>query len=152
QKLKAQGTNLDGQLKEIKDKLQSQVTAKEHELKQMGQQVTPEQKKQLVGMLQAANSQYDLAKRKAIAVVQQQKAVMIQQFRKEAIDVAREVAKSKGFDMVIAKNPTVVLSYDSSFDITEAVIEAMPAAPAAEEEPQQEVATQVAQTNENSYR
>lgn len=160
EKLKSQGTNYDGQLKQIQAKLQEQVTAKEQELEQLGPQATDEQKKQLIGMLQLANGKLNEAKRQALAAVQQQKAVLIQKFREEAIAVAEEVAKTKGFDMVIAKNPTVLLSYDPSHDITDAVIEAMPAAEPVVAAQAEEVATaaeqpapqQVAQTGENSYR
>lgn len=156
--LREQGANYDGQLKGIQANFQSQVTAKENEIKSLGEQATLEQKKQLVGMVRVANNQFNVAKRKAVAAVQQQKAALIQQFRREAIAVAEKIAKEQGYDMVIAKNPTVLLSFDPSLDITEAVIEAMPVTAPVAEASTEEVASsqdqpeQVAQSNESTYR
>jgi Skp family chaperone for outer membrane proteins len=160
QKLRDQGASYDDQLKKIQADFQSQVTTKENEIKSMGDQATDDQKKQLVGMVQVANNQFNLAKRKAVAAVQQQKALLIQEFRREAVAVAEKVAKEQGFDMVVAKNPTVLLSFDPSLDITEAVIEAMPVSAPVAQESTEEVASsqnqpateEVARTNENVYR
>ena len=160
QTLHKQGANYDEQLKSIQANFQSQVTAKENEIKELGQNATDEQKQQFLGMVKVANNKLTQAKRQALAAVQQQKAVLIQQFRQEAIAVAEKVAKEKGYDIVVAKNPTVVLSFDPSLDITEAVIEAMPATTPAPEAASEEVAAsqgqpasdQVAQANGNTYR
>lgn len=161
QKLRDQGANLNEQLKKIQGNLKSQVATKANEIKSLGAQVTDEQKRKFAGMVQGANQQYDIAKRKAVIFVNKQKAVMVKKFRDEAIAVAKKVAKEQGFDMVMEKNETVVLSFDPSFDITEAVIEAMPAiAPVVDESSEEVTAasqeqtgpTAIAQAQENTYR
>ena len=151
QELQAQKSDLNQKLKEIQTKLQAIVNAEENKIEQVkksGQQVTPQQKANFTKLYTDANKKLAIEQKKAAILLKQTEMVRVQQFRKEAIAAAKKVAKERGFDMVVAKHPDVILSYDSSFDITNAVIEVMPAATAvaapasaAPEQPKAEVAS-----------
>lgn len=79
------------------------------------------QQVQLASYQQELNDKLRRAQDEAKKHLSEERSRIIQHYRQQAELVSAEVAKQKGFDVVLTKNDSVVLTYTSGADITQEV-------------------------------
>ncbi|MBW3538961.1 MAG: OmpH family outer membrane protein [Planctomycetes bacterium] len=89
--------------------------------KEIGENPTDEQKRELATMYQRFQSQEFDAKRKAQQEVAEYRNTLVQKFREEVKPVAREAAAAKGLSVVLTKID-IVYVHDPAVDITDEVV------------------------------
>jgi len=92
--------------------------------KEFGEQMTDEQKKDLVTLANNLRGQVVQEGRKAQAAFENSRQKLLVQFRSEIKPLAQEIAANKGLSVVIPKNEGFLLSVDPGVDITADVIKA----------------------------
>jgi len=80
-----------------------------------------DQQVQLAGYQQELNDKLRLAQTEAKKHLSEERSRIIQNYRQQAELISAEVAKRKGFDIVLTKNDSVVLTYTPEADITQEV-------------------------------
>ena len=78
---------------------------------------------QLASYQQELNEKFRLAQSEAKEHLTKERSRIILNFRRQAEQICSEVAQQKGYDVVLTKNETVVLTFAPHADITKAVAE-----------------------------
>ncbi len=94
---------------------------------QLGTEPTKQQAQQFAQLQQQANLKLKQVAQQAQNNLKQHRAQLLQQFREEAKSVAQQVARERGFSLVVTKNDSIVLAFDGTSDITAAVTQRMQA-------------------------
>ncbi len=118
--IKQRETSLNQQLVTTKASYEKQLVEKQ---RGFGPTPTREQAQLLVNMQQQAEASLSQVRQQARNDLTNHTAQLAQHFRGEVRPIAREVAREKGLSVVVTKNDSVLLDYDTAVDITEAVIE-----------------------------
>ena len=93
----------------------------------LGKEPTKEQAQQFAKLQQQANLKLKQVATQAQNHLKQHRTNLVQQFREEAKSVAQQVARERGFSMVVTKNDSIILAFDATADITTAVAQRMQA-------------------------
>ena len=116
------------QLTGFQQKLNAQLEQKHSEIATSlasANQIPEEQKVQLATFQEQLNSQLRQAQTRAQQHLSEQRNQIIQNYRRQAQQISAEVAQQRGFDIVLTKNQSVVLSHTPGADITSEVAERM---------------------------
>ncbi len=127
QQIEQANQELNAQLNTISNKLNEQLAA---EKKKMGKKLSTEEQQKLQQLTQLANQKMQQAKMLASQKSQQYRAALIQQLRLNIKPVAEKIARSRGVDIVVTANNTTIW-FNPEVDITDEVIAAVRAQPAA---------------------
>ena len=125
--LKVSQDTLNIKLKEAQEAMQKKFN---EAVKQAGEKVTDQQKQQLAQFNQQLQNQFSQYKGQAQATLNQEQAKRVLAFREMVRPVALEVAKSKGFSVVL-QNTQQIIGFQDSVDITKEVAEKLKAQKAA---------------------
>lgn len=120
--IKSRHNTLAQQLEAIKLDYEKQIVEKQQEI---GEAPSPDQTEALTGMRNDALQKLAQVQNQARENLTQHSSQVISQFREQVKAVAREIAASRGADVVFTRNDSVVFSYEPTVDITEDVISAM---------------------------
>ena len=120
-------TSLDAQLRSVQASLRNQYEEKSKELQNQNHPNAsprdPEATKQeLAEFEKKLNLQLVQAQQIARKKFIDYRGSLFRNFRGEVIPVAQEIAARQGLGIVLAKNDSVLLSYDQSHDITNALV------------------------------
>ncbi|MBR9800377.1 hypothetical protein GYB59_01160 [bacterium] len=91
---------------------------------EFGEEPSEEQQNQLQQFLIRLNQESQQAQSQAQANVSQFRQELYQTFQDQVSPISLEVAKEQGFSIVFGQNPSI-LAFDTSIDITDAVVERM---------------------------
>ena len=119
--LSAKQTNVNQQLNGFQQKLNEQLQKKRSAVVTANGADTPltdEDKLQLVNYQQELSDKLREAQTKARQHLNDQRSKIIRDFRKQAEQISTQVALQKGYDVVLTKNDTVVLTFSPAADIT----------------------------------
>jgi len=115
-------TELNEQLALLRDKLNIQFNDARAKY---GDELTPEQEKELQSLQGQMAVQLTQAQRKAQLNLEVFKQTQISRFREDVKPIAHNVAVDSGFTTVVPKNDSFVFTFEPSVDITNLVVEKM---------------------------
>lgn len=119
--LSAKQSNVNQQLAGYQQQLNEQLQQKRGEVVSANGEDTSlaeGEQMQLVSYQQELNGKLRRAQQEAKKLLSDERSRIIQTFRQEAKRVCDEVARQKGYDVVLTKNDSVVLTFDAAADIT----------------------------------
>lgn len=122
--IKEREASLNQQVAGAKSNYENQLRTTKAKL---GEEPTQEQAQQFAKLQQQANQKFKQVTQQAQKNLKQHRAHLLQQFREEAKSVAQQVARERGFSLVVTKNDSIVLAFDETADITSAVAQRMQA-------------------------
>ena len=117
--LKGLEQDLNSQLSQHRQDMQAQLASAEEKA---GQDRTPEAQQQLLDFDRKLKSDFELLKNQASQQLNALRVEKINRFRRELEPIARQAAKSNGFEVVITKTPQVFV-FPEEVDITMEVVE-----------------------------
>jgi len=124
EELSASQTSVNQQLAGFQQQLKQQLQQKHSEVvtaNGSADLVPEEQKVQLATYQKQLNDKLRLAQTEAKKHLNGERSRIIKNFREQAEQISADVAKHRGFDVVLTKNETVVLTYTAGADITHEV-------------------------------
>ncbi len=124
-KLQAASQNLNQQLANAKGQLQGRMNQAEA---QVGQQANDQARQQLVNFNRQLNEQYDQLQAQARQAITNTRNQEIRDFQEKLKPIALDVAKKKGFQVVMMKISPPVFAFTEEVDITADVTAAAKAA------------------------
>ncbi len=116
------------QLVGFQQKLNEQLEQKHSEIATSvgtANQLPEDQKVRLATYQEELNKKLRQAQTKAQQHLSQQRSQIIKSYRRQAEQICAEVAQQRGFDIVLTKNQSVVLTHTPGADITSEVAERM---------------------------
>ncbi len=111
-KIKTKRDELLQELIKYKEALQAEL---QKEVKKLGPQ---DRAKKFAILRQAAEMQLSKAQRKADQVLNIHRGAVIMEFREQLKPIARQVARDKGYKMVLLKNDGIVFEFAEELDLT----------------------------------
>jgi len=124
EKLEALKQQLSRDREKVRSQLQSEVTAAENRLRQLGNGVTEEQKEGLLSLHKKANARLSEADRQVTQLMNKNRRALIQAARTEILTNAEKIAQEQGATTIIELD-TSILWHDNSQNITEQVVTRM---------------------------
>lgn len=124
QELTATQTNVNHQLVDFQQQLNNLLQEKKSAVTTNAgseAQVPEEQKVQLVTYQQELNNKLRQAQTQAQQHINAERARIIQDYRQQAERISAKISQERGFDIVLTKNQSVVLTYTPTADITQEV-------------------------------
>lgn len=113
---------LQTKLTEVQDNLTKQITDKKNEI---GKKPTEAQREELAQLFGNAKKQYQQAQQTATQNLENKRSQLIVSVRDKIRPIARKVANSRSKNIVLIKSNILILDFDKSADITDAVIDEM---------------------------
>jgi Skp family chaperone for outer membrane proteins len=120
--LDAYKQQLQSKLTEVQTNLTKQINDKKDAI---GKKPTEAQREELAQLFGNAKKQYQQAQQTATQNLESKRSQLIISVRDKIRPVARKVANSRGKNVVLVKSDILILDYDTSADITDAVIDEM---------------------------
>ncbi|MCA9229523.1 MAG: OmpH family outer membrane protein [Planctomycetales bacterium] len=122
--LTAKQSSVNQQLTGFQQQLNQQLQQKRSQVTAGAEEPLPEsQQVQLVSYQEELNEKLRLAQAEAKKHLQGERSRIIQTYRRQAEQISSQVAREKGFDVVLTKNDSVVLTFAPTADITQEVAE-----------------------------
>lgn len=118
--IKQAAGQLNSQLKVIQAQWEEEISDKKSEFGEE-EELTDEQSQTLLKMQTVGNLKLNQLRQQAQAKLRGHQLGLVKRYQDDIRPIAEEIAKEKGFSVVISKNQAVLLTFDDSVDITEEV-------------------------------
>jgi len=109
---------LNERLGKLRDSLERLIDEKRTSF---GDEVSDDERQQLISMQERMDTQLLESKRKAEVELANYKQALIDQFREQAKPILRDVATARGLSIVVPKNNGLLLTIDPSVELTDEV-------------------------------
>lgn len=109
---------LNERLGKLRDSLERLIDEKRTSF---GDEISDDERQQLISMQERMDSQLLDSKRKAEVELANYKQALIDQFREQAKPILRDVATARGLSIVVPKNNGLLLTIDPSVELTDEV-------------------------------